>query len=34
VESADATARIADDALRASTQGRTLRDLVRQGDKA
>ena len=29
-----ATAHVADDALRASTQGRTLRDLVRQGGKA
>jgi membrane protein len=31
VPSADATAKIADGALRASTQGRTLRDLVRPG---
>ena len=33
VASADATAKTADDALRASTQGRTLRDLVRPGGK-
>jgi membrane protein len=34
VVSADATAKIADDALRASTQGRTLRELVRPGTQA
>jgi membrane protein len=34
VASADATAKIADEALRASTQGHTLRDLVRPGGKA
>jgi membrane protein len=33
VASADATAKTADDALRASTQGRTLRDLVRPDGK-
>jgi hypothetical protein len=31
VASADAAAKIADDALRASARGQTLRDLVRPG---